>query len=433
MSDPDPNLDSDLEPPPAPLLPPLGPEIPDSRKEWLLELATDRILQDGLSSAEAAAEFKVDPDDLHRWARATRLQKERQKQGGSQAATEKTATPQTNEKTVVKPSPLTNSETSELFPVPRKIYHSKPQPKLILKPEDDHTHPWESTEAENSDAPSETTGTDPSDAFRRLLDHKLRTGIITLLALSAAIASLVLIANRDAEPAPLPAAEPAAPVKFSSPTAEDSSRAEAIARAFLAADGLEAKLQFVRNPDRARPRMTDWYLTRNHSAAAQPLGPTFRSALGTLIGDTPFVVLEAASEDPLFPIVFAIDVSGDDPKVDWESHVLYQPMPWSEFKRLRPTESLPFRVRATPSNELLAPFDNPDKWISLRLTSPRNIVGLIGYADRSSALALHLKHLFQYGGKKQLNLIAHLRFPDNDEGNPAVEITKATEGWIEMP
>jgi len=254
-----------------------------------------------------------------------------------------------------------------------------------------------------------------------------------LLGLAAAIASLTLIAKRDTKLATTTShAQPTASDALRLPTAADHARAEKIARAYFAADGLEAKLQFVRNPARARPRMTDWYVTRGHSAAPRALKSPI-SGTGALIGtrSIPFVVLSSPSEIPTEPIVIAIDLSSETPKIDWESLVFYQPMPWTDFKHQRPKESVAFRVRATPSNDLLAPFDDPAKWFSLRLTSPNGIVGLVGYADQKSALGLTLKHLFQYGGKNQLRLIAHLRFPENDEGNPAVEITEASERWIE--
>jgi hypothetical protein len=130
------------------------------------------------------------------------------------------------------------------------------------------------------------------------------------------------------------------------------------------------------------------------------------------------------------PWVLQIDVSGSEPKVDWESHVHFQPMTWDEFKTQRPSEPQAFRVRAEASDYFIEPFADGAGFLSLRLTCPFGIVGLNGFAPRGTQLALRLENLVQFSDKSAKNLTLWLSFPSTEERTPAVAITDVIEGWI---
>ena len=397
-------LGSDIEG--SPLLPPLVPEIPDSRDHQLIEQLALEVILYRTSIEEAAARHGVDAELLHREVKSRRA-----RSASSQS-----------------PRPRKFEPESTPTATAANWRSRKAAPKLIERPEYDFDQGWDDPGAKREGAEEQAIRS--VTLLGWLFGNRWRGAALMLAVTVSLVWAMITIARKKGSGAPLTDVRREAD---SPPRERDSERAKSVALAFLRASGWEEKLAFVRNPERARPRMERWYALPEEERLVirVPETVTFKHTVQTEFHGVPFIVLQARSEDPTFPIVVAVDMGGDEPKIDWESHVVYQPMSWEEFKRERPTRPVPFRVRATASNELIAPYTDPAKWISLKLTAPDAVVGLNAFTDRSSPLALELAHLLQFGGKKNLNLMLYLRFPEDDGGNPAVEFADAETGWVE--
>src|SRR5690606_8298556 len=116
---------------------------------------------------------------------------------------------------------------------------------------------------------------------------------------------------------------------------------------FMAADGVEEKLNYVRLPNRVRPLMLRWY--RDHPGGPLQVGDSVKDPDPQdkqKFGNTYiiFLAMPVVFPDPLNPDrgirkinYFAVgeirDDSGkSDYKVDWETSVGYQDMSFDDFE-----------------------------------------------------------------------------------------------------
>lgn len=157
--------------------------------------------------------------------------------------------------------------------------------------------------------------------------------------------------------------------------------------AYLAAESVEEMLPLVREPDRVRPLMDEWY-------ASHPIKARQFEGLGVF---QPFTL-----EGRLFWLITCL-VEGEKSEtllveqtqdgrvlVDWETHVCYQPIPWDDFVVRRPEgKAMDFRIYLQPdpggfhSHE----FRDEDEWVVYRLMAKGSDEYLFGYVPRGSELA----------------------------------------------
>lgn len=144
-------------------------------------------------------------------------------------------------------------------------------------------------------------------------------------------------------------------------------------------------LKHVRHSERVKPLMEEYYekvgLKPRVVAEFSSLDPV------TLDNRANFWFANCLLDDGSETQVLVEVLSEKDAKVDWETHVVYQPIPWDEFAAKREggsTES--FRVFAEEDHFYSHEFADSENLVSLRLTSLHSSEVLYGYVERNSAV-----------------------------------------------
>jgi len=112
--------------------------------------------------------------------------------------------------------------------------------------------------------------------------------------------------------------------------------------------------------------------------------------------------------------------------------VCFQPMPWDDFARQRPTgEAWDFRVYAQPDNFYSHEFADSNQWVCFRLMAPDSEQALFGYARVGSAAAVELLDLVQSGGGGKVSVILRLGVPEGLKSRRGVVIEKVVSPrWL---
>ena len=205
-------------------------------------------------------------------------------------------------------------------------------------------------------------------------------------------------------------------------TSYDEAGAERVVRQYLAADGIEAKLAFVRQPERIRPLMQEWYQNGRSAGPLQAGETMLRNKIGGDIDQNGYYVMLAMPvyvPDPLTPggtveepTFFSIEEIRNGPDstylVDWETSSGYQPIPLEIFKAQMPTTPYPFRIYMKEDNYYNHGFTVQD-WQCVSLYYPGRDFQLYGYINRLSMEGRQMLELVENGGKR--GLIAELAYP----------------------
>jgi hypothetical protein len=163
---------------------------------------------------------------------------------------------------------------------------------------------------------------------------------------------------------------------------------------YLAAGSVDELLLHTRRPDRVAPLMRSWY-AEGAPQAARFLG--FEAFQPVTLERRPFWMIRAnTSAGPRELLVEQTD--DDDGRVDWETDVCYQPMPWDKFARERPEGKFAFRVRAAVDHYYAYEFADERRFQCFRLAVPGSEEHLFGYVERGSATDRTLVRLLGAGG-----------------------------------
>lgn len=158
---------------------------------------------------------------------------------------------------------------------------------------------------------------------------------------------------------------------------------ESTMRSYLAAKTIEEKLAFVRHPEAMKARMEAFY--RNTPLTAQPceLVTKFRPLS---LGGRPFWQVLAVIDSTQGEAILLEQISDTEVRVDWESHVNYQPMPWKDYVETPSARPMAFRVIVEESPRYVGEFMDERRWASFRLSNPDVEAVLYGYVLRDSEL-----------------------------------------------
>lgn len=163
--------------------------------------------------------------------------------------------------------------------------------------------------------------------------------------------------------------------------AAEIDRMTLVVRRFCEATSVEEMVRWVRHPDRVRPLMERYYAAN----PLQPLGYRRQKDLqGAMLGaaNNFWVVKVETSSGKTKPLLVE-EGKGGTFGVDWETAVVYQPMPWDEYARTRPKGSrLDFRVHVARDNLFSHEFANSDQWSCYRLNVPGSEETLWGYVPK---------------------------------------------------
>jgi len=260
------------------------------------------------------------------------------------------------------------------------------------------------------------------------------TGILIYVALR----TLFVVAATDTDPsqqqAPPPdlGPDPATLDAAGLPTivtAEEKAACIAVGNAFYAASSVEEKLPHVRQPERVRPLMEAWYASHGDGAGGEPIAEVLFQKKFTL-GERRFIQLAVGFGSGAQRII--VFEQGDDAslRLDWEVSVGYQPMPLAEFKATRPTAATPFRVKVKKGDEYRAPFEDRERYQSLRLSYPGDRgFQLTAYVKRDAPWAAALIANFEFN--QAPSVILNLRFPEGATSDSPVEAVEMVhDSWF---
>ncbi len=212
---------------------------------------------------------------------------------------------------------------------------------------------------------------------------------------------------------------------------------------FLEADSLEKMTAEVRHPEVSRPRMERYY-------AANPLKPRKKRSESQSwseirIGETEFIRAAWELDDfRVYPIALEI-IPGADPKVDWESFVNWSELPWKDFLKTPPEQSVDFRVTVTHEpNDQYYNYSFKGRELDLmcfKIEDPERYGSCWAYCDKdsetASQLLFHLKSArrqkqVNQDGKFAISCILRLRFPPEGRKTNQVMIEKFIhDNWVQ--
>lgn len=123
-------------------------------------------------------------------------------------------------------------------------------------------------------------------------------------------------------------------------------------------------------------------------------------------------------------MVLEIDEHGN-PRVDWETLVCHQPMPWNEFVRKRPQgRSMDFRVHVELDNFHSHEFSDANQWTSFRLTALNGDEPLFGYMKSDNEDLQKIMHCLENNQNGRTALILRLIIPNALQSPRGVIIEK---------
>lgn len=187
-------------------------------------------------------------------------------------------------------------------------------------------------------------------------------------------------------------------------------RVEEVVAAYLAADTIDGILPWVRHPERVRPMIEESWKTEPKRRLKFERMTLFQPAS---MGDRPFWVVRAEVADGEMQNLLIEQTGETEVKVDWETHVCRQPMPWEAYVADRPKAgALDFRVWAVPDQFFSHEFSDGRKWKCFRLSAKGSEEHLFGYALADSDVYRELNALCQSSAGWRASVVLRLRIPE---------------------
>lgn len=207
-------------------------------------------------------------------------------------------------------------------------------------------------------------------------------------------------------------------------------RIENTLRIYFDTTSVDMLARLVRHPERVKPLMVEYYA--RHPLAQSPMR-SLRVLQPLTLGNRGNFWMGSVmlADGRLVNLVIEIDAEGM-PRIDWETQVCYQPMPWDDFARQRPTgRSMDFRVYAERDNFYSHEFADPEKWLCFRLTALESDETLFGYAAAGSETARLLTDATTHNPHGRTSLTLRLAIPPGLQSRRGVVIEKVVcERWL---
>lgn len=204
---------------------------------------------------------------------------------------------------------------------------------------------------------------------------------------------------------------------------------ESAIRSYFSATTLDSRLRWVRFPERVAPMMRQYEETS--PAKPSPLQSIRILQPLPIERHTNFwmssVVLATGERREL-----VIECTDAGPRIDWETMVCYQPMPWDEFAKNRPEEtSKDFRVHVEPDTFYSHEFGNENEWACYRLSALNSEEIMFGYVRRGTETETEIAALAS--GIRRTSLILRLQIPAGIQSPMGVVIEKViSPRWLQI-
>ncbi len=186
----------------------------------------------------------------------------------------------------------------------------------------------------------------------------------------------------------------------------------------------------VRQPERVVPLMADYYA--DHRIIPQRIIRTEMLQPLTL-GSRASFWMEAVELEALGRKNLALEVlPTGEIKVDWETLVCHQPMPWDIFAITRPEgSSLDFRVYVERDNFYSHEFNDPEVWDCFRMTALDSDETLFGYCRKASEASEKLAEAMASNKERRTPVILRLNIPAGLQSRRGVNIEQLlSPRWI---
>ncbi|MDB6073708.1 MAG: hypothetical protein JWO89_1348, partial [Verrucomicrobiaceae bacterium] len=200
-----------------------------------------------------------------------------------------------------------------------------------------------------------------------------------------------------------------------------------VVQAFLAARIVAGKLPFVREPERVKPLMDEYY-------AREPMPQIVFRSLGKMVrveeSGYRFGYVQVLL-DTVSPVTLIIEERTDGNfRLDWECLVRYGELAWTDFLRLKPEEPRLMRVKASrPASP--PPNGSKAEWIELRHSVDSGTV--LACFNRDDPLLVSLVSQLNQGNWKDVPLTLRLSFlPPTDQASGDKTLISGVEGkgWL---
>lgn len=247
--------------------------------------------------------------------------------------------------------------------------------------------------------------------------------LLTAVALTAALLALSLRGRPTPNPfEKLLAGTPDG--SFRSDSAQSLEHLERVSRAFFEAADTEALLAVCRDPERVAPLMA-----RHHDR--HPLQPLVWQGLDwarPLREPGQNLFLTQSSLAGREPQQLVVELSSRGFHADWESHVRYGDMAWTDFLAHRPTAPTLFRLLATLRAD---PAESGDGLARLELQHPNHPAPLQAVVRADDALWQALRAPLVQGGWKKVPLTLRLCYDEKIQDPSTVRIAGVEgRGWL---
>jgi len=194
---------------------------------------------------------------------------------------------------------------------------------------------------------------------------------------------------------------------------------------YYAAENIEQKLKYVRQAERVKPLMKHYYQDKPIAAGEFDQFEKYRA---TDLEGLPFVHARIRLKSGVVNEVLLEQVGDGSFRLDWESVVNYQPMPWEDFIAQRPAKAMAMRVLAKRDKFYVFEFRDELQYDCYHLSVPNSDEYIFGYVEKGSETSILLRQFFmrtrQVAGEKAEPLILLLRFPQEGASKRCVYIDR---------
>lgn len=207
-------------------------------------------------------------------------------------------------------------------------------------------------------------------------------------------------------------------------------RIEVLTKKFFTETSVEGLAAICRQPERVFPLMKSYYADK--PIVANPFKQTNMLQSLTLEKRGNFWMqgVQLADGSKRNMIIEVLD--NGEPKVDWETFVCYQPIPWDKFALERPAGiSYDFRTYIEEDNFFSHEFADSEQWSCYRLTSRESEEPLYGYVKKGSEIEKKIIEQLTINQGRRTSMILRLSIPPDIRSRQGVVIEKlVATRWI---
>jgi len=199
-------------------------------------------------------------------------------------------------------------------------------------------------------------------------------------------------------------------------------------RNFYDAASVERMITLIRHPDRVGPMVRQYYAEKKF---LQPRLRSIRNLQPAMTGiEGNFWTATVVVTDRV-PQKIIVELTHQGAKVDWETAVGYQTMPWDDYVAQRPKgKSMDFRVVVKPDHLFSHEFTDSGQWHCYQLAASGSVETLYGYARTDSEVGHQLADFFQRNPPNQ-QMILRLSVPEGVQSPRGVIIDRfLSSRWV---